>query len=62
MIAHTACSRLEPVPKLGPPIRMLAPVKRSSFSTKLRSSRQDANSPLPNPVRSTRLSHSAGMI
>ena len=62
MIAHTACSRLEPVPKLGPPMRMLAPAKRSSLSTKLRSSRHDEKRPLPKPVRSTRLSHSAGMI
>ena len=62
MIAHTACSRLEPVPKLGPAMRMLAPAKRSSLSTKLRSSRHDENRPLPKPVRSTRLSHSAGMI
>ena len=62
MIAHTACSRLEPVPKLGPPMRMLAPAKRSSLRTKLRSSRHDENRPLPKPVRSTRLSHSAGMI
>src|SRR5688572_6143726 len=62
MIAHTACSRLEPVPKLGPPIRMLAPAKRSSLSTKLRSSRHDEKRPLPKPVRSTRFNHSAGMI
>src|SRR5882672_9972656 len=62
MIAHTACSRDEPVPKFGPATRIPAPAKRSSFRTKLRSSRHDENRPLPKPVRSTRLSHSAGMI
>src|SRR3954452_14906510 len=62
MIAQTACSRDEPVPKFGPASRMFAPTKRSSLSTKARSSRQAANRPLPKPVRSTRLSHDAGMI
>jgi hypothetical protein len=62
MIAHTACSRDEPVPKFGPPSRIVAPVKRSSLSTKLRSSRQAENRPAPKPVRSTRLSQAAGMI
>ena len=62
MMAHTACSREEPVPKLVPANKMVAPAKRSSLSTKLRSSRQAENSPTPNPVRSTRLSQAAGMI
>ena len=50
------------MPKLGPATRMRAPAKRSSLSTKDRSSRHAANRPCPKPVRSTRLSQSAGMI
>src|SRR5688572_2941725 len=61
-IAHTACSRDEPVPKLGPATRILAPAKRSSLSTKLRSSRHSENRPFSKPVRSTCLSQSEGMI
>src|SRR3954452_12262124 len=61
-IAHTACSRDEPTPKLGPATRTDAVAYFSSLSTKLRSSRHVANRPFSKPVRSTRLSHSAGMI
>src|SRR5262245_3261076 len=62
MIAQTACSRDEPVPKFGPASRILAAANRSSLRTKLRSSRQAAKRPLPKPVRSTLLSQEAGMI
>src|SRR3954447_22783911 len=61
-IAHTACSRDEPTPNAGPATRIEAPWYCSWLSTKLRSSRHVENSPFSKPVRSTRLSHSAGMI
>ena len=61
-IAHTACSRDDPTPNADPATITVAPAKRSSFSTKLRSSRHVANRPFSNPVRSMRFSQSAGMI
>src|SRR5829696_8331967 len=61
--AQTACSRDEPMPKLGPVTRMLAPANSGRLSTKSGSlSRQAEKQPTPNPVRSTRFSHEAGMI
>src|SRR5438477_6021721 len=60
--AHTACSREEPVPKLGPATRIVAPACSGRLRTKVGSARQAENSPSPKPVRSTLLSHSAGMI
>ena len=62
MIAQTACSRDEPVPKLGPATRIAAPANRSSLRTNDRSSRHSEKRPLPKPVRSTRFSQSLGMI
>ena len=61
-MAHTACSREEPVPKLGPATRMRASAKRGSLSTNSGSSRHSENRPSSKPVRSTRLSQSLGMI
>ena len=61
--AQTACSRDEPTPKFGPAIRIVAPANSGRLRTKSGSfSRQDENKPTPKPVRSTRLSQSAGMI
>jgi hypothetical protein len=61
-MAHTACSRDEPTPNAGPATSIDAPLYRSSFSTKLRSSRHVLKRPFSKPVRSTRFNHSAGMI
>src|SRR5580693_5916768 len=41
---------------------MVAPAYSGWFNTKARSSRHSENRPAPNPVRSTRLSQSDGMI
>ena len=63
MIAHTACSRLEPVPKFGPATRMVGAGEALVVEHEARGRRATtANRPWPKPVRSTRLSHSAGMI
>src|SRR5581483_7457710 len=59
---HTACSHDDPVPKFGPATRIDAPAYCGWLSTNERSSRHSPNSPAPNPVRSTRLSQSLGMI
>src|SRR4028119_552627 len=55
MIAQTACSRDEPVPKFGPATRIEAPANRPSLRTKARSSRHDEKRPLPHPGRAARL-------
>ena len=60
--AHTACSRLEPLPKFGPASRIVAPANSGRFSTKSGSLRHSANRNGPNPVRSIRLRYSAGTI
>src|SRR6202042_2375720 len=62
MSAHTACSREDPVPKLCPATKMVAPTYSGWLRTKSRSSRHSEKSPAPKPVRSTRLSQSDGMI
>src|ERR1700679_3452854 len=62
MRAQTACSREEPVPKLGPATKMVAPAYSGWLRMKFRSSRHSENNPAPKPVRSTRLSQSEGMI
>ena len=53
--AHTACSRLDPVPKSGPATRMLAPWYTGWLSTNSGSWRQAANSASSKPVLVTRL-------
>src|SRR5215212_3775479 len=51
------------MPKLGPVTRMLACANSGRLRTKSGSlSRQAEQQPTPNPVRSTRFSHDAGMI
>ena len=61
--AHTACSRDEPVPKFGPGHEDGGARRTPGWlRTKSRSSRHSEKSPAPNPVRSTRLSQSDGMI
>src|SRR5215212_179411 len=51
------------MPKLGPVTRMLACANSGRLRTKSGSlSRQAEKQPTPNPVRSTRFSHDAGMI
>src|SRR5436853_6251132 len=62
MRAQTACSRDDPVPKLGPATRIVAWACSGWLSTNPGSARQAENNPFPKPVRSTCLSHSAGMI
>ena len=59
---HTACSRDEPVPKLAPVTRMVAPACSGRLRTKSGSRRHSENRPSPKPVRSTRFSHTLGMI
>src|SRR5215212_275752 len=51
------------MPKFGPVTRILAPANSGRLSTKSGSlSRHAEKHPIPNPVRSTRFSHDAGMI
>ena len=59
---HTACSRDEPVPKFDPVTRMVAAACSGRLRTKSGSRRQSENRPSPKPVRSTRFSHTLGMI
>jgi hypothetical protein len=61
-MAHTACSREEPVPKFAPATRIVAPACSCLFSTNDGSSRHSENRPFSKPVRSTCLSQSLGMI
>src|SRR5215471_4940912 len=60
--AQTACCRDEPVPKLGPATRIVAPVWAGLLSTNDGSSRQALNRPSSKPVRVTRFRYTAGMI
>src|SRR5512132_708690 len=60
--AHTACSRLDPVPKFGPATRIEAPAWSGRFRTKAGSLRHSANRNGAKPVRSIRFRNSAGMI
>src|SRR5215472_15483954 len=60
--AHTACSRDEPQPKFDPATSTFASDAPGRLRTKPGSARQAPNSPGAKPVRSTRLSHAAGMI
>src|SRR4051794_3767592 len=60
--AQTACCRDEPVPKLGPATRIVAPAWAGLLSTNDGSSRQALNRPSSKPVRVTRFRYTAGMI
>src|SRR5689334_25298079 len=60
--AHTACSRLDPVPKSGPATRTEPSAYTGLLRRKDSSLRQAAKRPSSKPVRVTRLRYSAGMI